>query len=68
VLVTGGTGGLGAVFARHLAAAHGVRHLLLLSRRGPEADGAAELVTELGALGAQARVVACDVSDREQLA
>ncbi|MFI2511106.1 SDR family NAD(P)-dependent oxidoreductase [Streptomyces sp. NPDC018972] len=68
VVVTGGTGGLGAVFARHLAAAHGVRHLLLLSRRGPAADGAAELVTELGALGAQARVVACDVSDREQLA
>ncbi|MEW2080080.1 SDR family NAD(P)-dependent oxidoreductase, partial [Streptomyces sp. NPDC013433] len=68
VLVTGGTGGLGAVFARHLAAAHGVRHLLLLSRRGPEADGAAELVTELAGLDCHARVVACDVSDREQLA
>ncbi len=68
VVVTGGTGGLGAVFARHLAAAHGVRHLLLLSRRGPEADGAAELVAELEGLGCHARVVACDVSDREQLA
>ncbi|WP_165990341.1 SpnB-like Rossmann fold domain-containing protein, partial [Streptomyces sp. YIM 98790] len=35
VLVTGGTGALGALFARHLVTAHGVRHLLLLSRRGP---------------------------------
>ncbi|WP_432011402.1 SDR family NAD(P)-dependent oxidoreductase [Streptomyces cucumeris] len=68
VLVTGGTAGLGAVFARHLATAHGVRHLLLLSRRGPEADGAAELVAELEGLGCHARVAACDVSDRDQLA
>ncbi|MFD8939943.1 SDR family NAD(P)-dependent oxidoreductase [Streptomyces sp. NPDC059578] len=68
VVVTGGTGGLGAVFARHLAASHGVRDLLLLSRRGPAAEGAAELVAELDALGCAARVVACDVSDREQLA
>ncbi|MFD5557117.1 type I polyketide synthase, partial [Streptomyces sp. NPDC127068] len=68
VVVTGGTGGLGAIFARHLAASHGVRDLLLLSRRGPAADGAAELVAELDALGCAARVVACDVSDREQLA
>ncbi|MER6618663.1 type I polyketide synthase, partial [Streptomyces xantholiticus] len=68
VVITGGTGGLGAMFARHLAATRGVRHLLLLSRRGLEADGAAELVTELEGLGCEARVVACDVSDREQLA
>ncbi|WP_410088756.1 SDR family NAD(P)-dependent oxidoreductase [Streptomyces sp. t39] len=68
VLITGGTGGLGALFARHLAGAHGVRNLLLLSRRGPAADGAAELVAELAEAGCAARVAACDVSDREQLA
>ncbi|MBB5940354.1 type I polyketide synthase, partial [Streptomyces zagrosensis] len=68
VVITGGTGGLGAVFARHLAATHGVRHLLLLSRRGPEADGAADLVAELKKLGSEARIVACDVADRAQLA
>ncbi|MFI9825751.1 SDR family NAD(P)-dependent oxidoreductase, partial [Streptomyces sp. NPDC052013] len=68
VVITGGTGGLGAVFARHLAGTHGVRHLLLLSRRGLAADGAAELVAELRDLGCDAQVAACDVSDREQLA
>ncbi|AOR30864.1 hypothetical protein BFF78_07175 [Streptomyces fodineus] len=68
VLITGGTGGLGALFARHLVTRHGIRHLLLVSRRGPAAEGAAELVAELGALGAQARVAACDVADRAQVA
>ncbi|TMC04076.1 MAG: SDR family NAD(P)-dependent oxidoreductase [Chloroflexi bacterium] len=68
VLVTGGTGGLGAVVARHLAAARGARRLLLVSRRGLAADGAAELVQELEALGCEARVAVCDVADRDQLA
>ncbi len=67
VLVTGGTGGLGALLARHLVATHGVRHLLLASRRGARAPGAAELQAELVGLGAQVRVAACDVADRGQL-
>nr|BCB17033.1 modular polyketide synthase [Streptomyces nobilis] len=68
VLITGATGTLGALVARHLVAQHGARHLLLTSRRGPDAPGAAELVAELAALGAEARVVACDAADREELA
>jgi NAD(P)-dependent dehydrogenase (short-subunit alcohol dehydrogenase family)/acyl carrier protein len=68
VLVTGGTGGLGALVARHLAAGHGARHLLLVSRRGPASEDTATLVSDLAALGAEARVEACDVADRDQLA
>ncbi|MGW0940594.1 SDR family NAD(P)-dependent oxidoreductase, partial [Streptomyces sp. NPDC002666] len=68
VLVTGGTGGLGAVVARHLVAVHRVRHLALVSRRGADAPGAAELAAELEAAGARVTVAACDVSDREALA
>ncbi len=67
VLVTGGTGVLGGVLARHLVAEHGVRSVVLASRRGPEAPGAAGLQSELEGLGAQVSVVACDVSDREQV-
>ncbi|RZQ63974.1 type I polyketide synthase [Amycolatopsis suaedae] len=68
VVITGGTTGLGAVLARHLAARHGVRHLLLLSRRGAAASGAAGLAAELRALGAEPELVACDVADRVALA
>ncbi|MER7411393.1 type I polyketide synthase [Streptomyces cacaoi] len=68
VLITGGTGGLGGVLARHLVAEHGVRQLLLVSRRGPEAPGAGRLAAELGASGAQVSLAACDVADRGALA
>ncbi|MFJ6442208.1 type I polyketide synthase [Streptomyces sp. NPDC091649] len=67
-LVTGGTDGLGAQVARHLVTAHGVRRLLLLSRRGPDTPNAAALRAELTASGAEVAVVACDVSDRAALA
>ncbi|SES15655.1 Acyl transferase domain-containing protein [Streptomyces qinglanensis] len=67
-LITGGTGGLGALVARELVTAHGVRRLLLLSRRGPHAPGATGLVAELASLGADAEAVACDAADREALA
>ncbi|WP_172381392.1 type I polyketide synthase [Streptomyces sp. MNP-20] len=68
VLVTGGTGDLGAQVARHLVAHYGVRHLTLVSRRGAAAPGAPELRAELAAAGATAELVACDVSDRAALA
>ncbi|WP_447002678.1 SDR family NAD(P)-dependent oxidoreductase [Saccharothrix isguenensis] len=67
VLITGGTGGLGALFAKHVVRRHGAKHLVLLSRRGADAPGAGELVTELEALGAEVRAAACDVADRDQL-
>ncbi|MEN3357457.1 MAG: hypothetical protein V7637_1439 [Mycobacteriales bacterium] len=68
VLVTGGTGTLGGLVARHLVTRHGVRHLLLVSRRGPAAAGAGELTEQLAALGARVRVAACDAADRDALA
>ncbi|WP_159050573.1 type I polyketide synthase, partial [Streptomyces cellostaticus] len=66
VLISGG-GSLGMLAARHLVARHGVRHLVLASRRGPEADGVRELEAELAEQGAVLSAVACDVSDREQI-
>ncbi|MFI9202356.1 type I polyketide synthase [Streptomyces sp. NPDC053048] len=68
VLVTGATGALGAMLARHLVTEHGVRNLLLISRRGLEAPGAARLQEELADLGAHAEIAACDAADREALA
>ena len=68
VLVTGGTGGLGALVAERLAEQHGVRHLILTSRRGAQAPGAAELSDRLQRLGASVEIAACDVADRAALA
>ncbi|WHX20887.1 SDR family NAD(P)-dependent oxidoreductase [Streptomyces malaysiensis subsp. malaysiensis] len=66
-LVTGGTGRLGAQVARWLAR-NGADHLVLASRRGPEAPGAVELEAELTGLGAKVTLAACDVTDRAALA
>ncbi|MEE6139151.1 type I polyketide synthase [Mycobacterium sp. 050128] len=68
VLITGGTGMAGSALARHVVSRHGARNVVLVSRRGLDAPGAAELMTELRATGAQVQVVACDVADREALA
>ncbi|WP_426403194.1 type I polyketide synthase [Streptomyces sp. R-07] len=68
VLVTGGTGTLGRLVARHLVTEHGVRHLVLTSRQGGAAPGAGELVAELAALGALTEIAACDAADRAALA
>ncbi|WUF42376.1 SDR family NAD(P)-dependent oxidoreductase [Streptomyces europaeiscabiei] len=68
VLLTGGLGGLGRITARHLVAEHGVRHLLIAGRRGPDSPQAAALRAELAALGAEVTVIACDIADRTALA
>ncbi|MFC7472490.1 type I polyketide synthase [Actinomadura keratinilytica] len=69
VLVTGGTGVLGGVVARHLVAVHGVGRLVLASRRGLAAEGAEALRDELLGLGAaEVAVVACDMADRDAVA
>ncbi|MFD3742212.1 type I polyketide synthase, partial [Streptomyces sp. NPDC058629] len=67
VLITGGTGGLGSLLARHLVTSHGMKHLLLVGRRGPDAPGAGGLRAELAGLGAEVTITACDVSDRSAL-
>ncbi|MEU9477974.1 SDR family NAD(P)-dependent oxidoreductase [Streptomyces sp. NPDC048191] len=68
VLITGGTGGLGALIARHLVTEHGVRRLLLAGRRGADAPGATELRAELAGLGAEVTLARCDAADRAALA
>ncbi len=61
VLVTGGTGGLGALVAERLVTTHGVRDLLLVSRRG------GDVPARLAGLDARVRVAAADVADRAAL-
>ncbi|EHD23260.1 MULTISPECIES: type I polyketide synthase [Brenneria] len=68
VLITGGTGALGKVIAKHLVEHHGIRHLLLASRRGKTAPGANALLKDLAELDAQVTIVACDIADMSAVA
>jgi nucleoside-diphosphate-sugar epimerase len=67
IMITGGTGALGGMVARHLVRRHGVRRLLLVSRRGADAPGAGELAGELTAAGADVAVASADVAEREDM-
>jgi NAD(P)-dependent dehydrogenase (short-subunit alcohol dehydrogenase family) len=67
VLITGGTGSLGRLVARHLVARHGVRRLLLASRQGEAAEGAADLAAELAESRTHVTVAACAVAERSSL-
>ncbi|MYW58228.1 SDR family NAD(P)-dependent oxidoreductase, partial [Streptomyces sp. SID8370] len=67
VLITGGTGALGSLLARHLVTHHGARHLILTSRRGPHAPGATQLHHELTTHGAHIRIETCDTTNPHHL-
>jgi NADPH:quinone reductase-like Zn-dependent oxidoreductase/acyl carrier protein len=68
VLVTGGTGMLGGLVAKHLAATRRAGGVVLSSRSGPAAAGVPELAADLAGSGAAVQVAACDVTDRNALA
>ncbi|WP_323748124.1 SDR family NAD(P)-dependent oxidoreductase [Catenulispora rubra] len=68
VLITGGTGVVAGHIAAHLIEQHGIRHLILASRRGPDHPEAGQLTERLTALGSEPELVACDTADPEQLA
>ncbi|MEV6239547.1 type I polyketide synthase [Lentzea sp. NPDC051838] len=57
LLITGGTGALAAVLARHLVATHGAKHIVLASRSGELPGWAHDLPAEI-------TTVACDVGDQ----
>ncbi|WP_203721071.1 polyketide synthase dehydratase domain-containing protein, partial [Paractinoplanes brasiliensis] len=64
VLITGGTGALGSMLARHLAGTAQARDVLLLSRQGVHAEGAARLAADLSEAGTRVRITVCDAADR----
>jgi acyl transferase domain-containing protein/acyl carrier protein len=68
VLITGGTGTVGGLVARHLAVSRGVSRMILCSRRGMATPGAENLVAELTELGIGVDTIACDVADRGAVA
>ncbi|MCZ7432817.1 type I polyketide synthase [Streptomyces sp. WMMC1477] len=67
VLITGGTGGLGSLIARHLVERHGIRHLVLTNRQGPHTPTAERLHAELTSLGAAVTITACDLTDPDSV-
>ncbi|MDG4533493.1 type I polyketide synthase [Streptomyces sp. AV19] len=67
VLVTGGLGVLGRLMVRHLVTAHGIRHVVVVSRSGSTGDGVTEFAEELRAEGAELLVIAGDAADRAVL-
>jgi polyketide synthase 12 len=68
ILITGGTGTIGGLVAEHLVETWQVKHLLLVSRRGPDAPGAKALAERLAGRGAQVRIVAADAADADAVA
>jgi NADPH:quinone reductase-like Zn-dependent oxidoreductase len=67
VLITGGTGTVGGHAARW-AAGQGAGHVVLASRRGLAAPGAAALAAQVRGLGAAVTIAACDGADRGAVA
>ncbi|WP_179023919.1 zinc-binding dehydrogenase, partial [Streptomyces sp. IMTB 2501] len=68
VLITGGTGTLGSLLARHLVEHHHISHLMLLSRQGPQATAAHQLREDLLTLGATTvTITACDAANKPAL-
>ena len=67
-LITGGTGELGTILARHLAHNHTTNHLLLVSRQGPDAPGATELAHHIRTTGTTIDILACDLTQPDQIA
>ena len=68
VLITGGTGMAGAVLARHMVSHYHAQHLVLVSRQGQNAAGAAQLAAELTQAGADVQILACDIADPDATA
>ncbi|MFJ6662141.1 SDR family NAD(P)-dependent oxidoreductase [Streptomyces sp. NPDC091377] len=66
VVVTGGSGALAPHLARWLADA-GAEHVVLASRRGPDAPGHAALCAELAGRGTRVTALSCDITDRESV-
>ncbi|WP_211274711.1 SDR family NAD(P)-dependent oxidoreductase, partial [Streptomyces avermitilis] len=65
VLITGGTGTLGTLLARHLVTEHGLRHVTLAGRRGTDTPEVRQLRADLAEMGAEVRVEACDAGDED---